>query len=109
MRICRWGWCRPAVGLEETLNPAGGKWAAAESLLVHCETRSGSSSLGLPECCCPSEDERNDKREGASNAKRERTIVEHVLYICDELNMNREVYKLGSVGSHRNLLSMVSL
>lgn len=104
MRICQWGWCQPAVGLEETLNPAGGKWAAVEPLLAHCDTRSGSSSLSLPERCCPSEDGRHNKREEARNADRERTINEHVLCLCDELNMNREVYKLSSVGSHRNIL-----
>lgn len=50
-----------------------------------------------------------EKDGGLAVQKRGGTIVEHVLYIYDELNMNRDVYKLGPVGSHRNILSMVSL
>lgn len=34
-------------------SPAGGKLAAAENLLDHCDTLSGFSSLGLPEGSCP--------------------------------------------------------
>lgn len=50
---CRWDWCRPAAGSGEKLSPAGGKSTAAGLLLDHCDTRSGFSSSGHLEDCCP--------------------------------------------------------
>lgn len=65
---------------------------AFQSTAVHLKTRDTEKDGGLAM-----------QKEGGGS------IVEHVLYIYDELNMNRDVYKLGPVVSHRNILSMVSL